>query len=132
MTRIYSTKWKASKESAKQRKYQLNAPLHKRAKLTSSNLSKDLRKKHGIRSIGLRLGDKVKIMRGQFKGTTGKVEKVIRKDYKAIISGINITKKDGSTTQYPIGASNLQIIELTLDDKKRIKKQSKQGEQKNG
>ena len=44
----------------------------------SAKLSKELRAKQNIRSVRVRTGDKVKILRGQFKGKTGVVEKSIK------------------------------------------------------
>ena len=41
------------------------------------------------------------------------------KTQKIFIEAIQIKKKDGSKTNVPIKPSNLQIIELNLDDRKR-------------
>ena len=76
-------------------------------------------KKYGKRNIPIRVGDKVKILRGQFKKKDGKVEKVVRRYGKVLITGIELVKKDGSKVLQPIITSNLVIIELNLDDKKR-------------
>ncbi len=62
MKKKFSDKWKASKLPRKQRKYLANAPLHIKRKFLSANLSKELRKKHGKRSIPIRKGDTVRIM----------------------------------------------------------------------
>jgi large subunit ribosomal protein L24 len=85
------------------------------------HLSKELRKKYGKRAVGARRWDKVKIMRGQFKKKTGKIERVDLKKSKVYITGIEIIKKDGTKTLYPIHPSNLIITDLYLDDKKRVK-----------
>ena len=71
MKKKFSKKWKASGKARKQRKYVANAPLHIKKKFLSANLSKELRKKYG-RSLQIRKGDSVKVMRGKFKGKTGK------------------------------------------------------------
>ncbi|MCX6748284.1 MAG: 60S ribosomal protein L26, partial [Candidatus Pacearchaeota archaeon] len=47
----FSVNWLGSSQARKQRKYRANAPLHLRHKLMNANLSKDLRKKLGKRSI---------------------------------------------------------------------------------
>ncbi len=86
-----------------------------------AHLSKELSKKYSRRSLGLKKGDKVKIMRGQFKGKIEKVEKVDLKENYVYITGIEITKKDGTKAFYPLQPSNLMITELNLDDKKRQK-----------
>lgn len=122
MKQKFSTSWKASKQPRKQRKYIANAPLHIKRKFISVNLSKELRQKYGKRNIGLRKNDKVKIMKGKFKKKTGKILEVRLKTGKIYIEGIQVKKQDGSKVNVPLKAPNLQIIELNLDDKKRIKK----------
>jgi len=122
MKQKFSTAWKASKQPRKQRKYLANAPLHIKRKFLSVNLSKELRKKHGKRNIPVVKGDKVKIMRGKFKKKSGKVTEVKTKMMKIYIEGIQVKKTDGSKASVPLRASNLQIIELNLDDVKRLKK----------
>ncbi len=119
MKRKFSTSWKASKNPGKQRKYSANAPLHLKRKFLSVNLSKELRKKQGKRNIPVRKGDIIKILRGKFKGKQGKVTEVKVKKSKIIIEGIQIKKQDGSKVNVPMKASNLQIIELNMEDRKR-------------
>jgi len=115
----FNTSWKASKQPRKQRKYLANAPLHLKKKLLGVNLSKELRKKYGKRTIAIRKGDSVKIMRGKFKKKKGKVNEVSLKFSKVIVDGIQVKKQDGSKANVKLQPSNLQIIELNLEDKKR-------------
>ena len=121
MKNKFSKTWNSSKKPSKQRKYQKNAPLHVKSKFAGSHLSKELREKHGKRSLSLRKGDKVKIMIGNFRGKTAKIERVDIKNSKAYATGIEIIKKDGTKILRPLNPSNLMIIELNLDDKRRIK-----------
>ncbi|MEM1577502.1 MAG: 50S ribosomal protein L24 [Candidatus Pacearchaeota archaeon] len=120
MAKKWSKHWKSSKNPKKQRKYRFNAPLHIRHKFLSSNLSRELRKKYGFRSIPLRKGDVVKIMRGKFKGKIAKVIKIDLKKLKVYLEGINIKKQSGVNVLVPFDASKLQVVELNLDDKKRL------------
>ena len=122
MKKQFSTSWKASKQPRKQRKYLAKAPMHLKKKFVSVNLSKDLRKKYVKRNVPVKKGDKVKIMRGKFAKKQGKVTQVNLKKLKIIIEGIQKTKTDGSKVNIPLRASNLQIIELNLEDKKRFKR----------
>ncbi len=122
MKKRFSTAWKASKKPSKQRKYKINAPKHTKNKLMAAHLSKELKAKHGKRSMTLKKGDKVKVLRGQFKGKNGKIERVDTKKSRVYITGIETMKKDGSKALYPIHASNLIIEELNLEDKKRAKR----------
>ena len=117
----FSSSWKSSIQPRKQRKYRYNAPLHIKQKFVNVHLSKELRKKHNKRNMGLRKGDKVKVMRGQFKKKEGKVEQVNLKKTLVYVEGIEITKKDGTKTRYPIHPSNLMVTELNMDDKMRQK-----------
>lgn len=121
MKQAWSKHWKSSKQPRKQRKYRINAPLHIKHKFLSAPLSKDLKKKHNIRNIPLRKGDRVKIMIGQFKKTLGKIEKVNLKKSKVYVEGAQVSKRDGTKSFYPIDPSNVQILELDLSDKKRKK-----------
>jgi len=121
----WSKTWKSSKHPTKQRLYQLGLPKHLQHKLMKAHLSQDLIKKYSTRSISLRTGDKVKIMKGQFKGKTGNVIKVDKKLLSVHIEGIEQIRKDGTKNPYPLNASNLMIIELNLEDKKRKQKLEK-------
>lgn len=119
MKKKFSLNWKRSKQVRKQRKYRYNAPLHIRQKFVHVHLSKELKKRYNRRNFGLKKGDRVKVVRGQFRKHTGSIERIDLKKIRAYVSGIEITKKDGSKTTYPINPSNLIITELNLDDKMR-------------
>jgi len=132
MKKEFSTAWKSSKQPRKQRKYVAKAPLHIKKKFVSVNLSKDLRKKHEKRNLPVRKEDVVKVKRGKFKGKQGKVLSVKLKMQKITVEGIQIKKLDGSKVNVNLRPSNLQIIELNLEDKKRLKnKKIKTGEKEN-
>lgn len=130
MKKEYSSKWVASKQPRKQRKFLAKAPIHKKRKLLSVNLSKELRKKYETRNIVVRKDDKIKIMRGKHKGKQGKVTKVNTKLQKIFIENLQVKKQDGSMANIPFRPSNLQIVELYMEDKKRIKKQTPKKEEK--
>jgi large subunit ribosomal protein L24 len=119
MKKEFSTNWKSSKQPRKQRKYKAKAPLHLKRKLMGVNLSKDLRKTHEKRTITVRKGDTVKIMKGKYVGKKGKIMSVSIKNSKVTVEGIQIKKLDGSKVEVKLQPSNLQIIELNLDDRKR-------------
>jgi len=132
MKKEFIKSWKSSTQPRKQRKYTAKAPLHLKRKLLSVNLSKDLRKKHKKRNLPVKKGDVVKVMRGKFKKKQGKVLKVEVSKLKITIEGIQVKKLDGSKANAKMRASNLQIIELNMEDKKRlgIKNQDKKSEKK--
>ena len=122
MKKEFSTKWKASSQPRKQRKYRANAPLHLKKKFVRVNLSKELRKSTGKRNMQIKKGDKVKIMKGKFKGKEGKVLEINLKFSKVYVEGITVTKQDNSKANVKLQASNLQIIELTERINKKTKK----------
>ena len=104
----------------KQRKALYTAPLHIRRKLMSANLSKDLRADIGKRSLPIRVGDKVQVVRCDFKGHEGKVESIDAKRYKVTVEGVTLSKPDGNAVLLPIHPSNLMIIEADLKDERRL------------
>jgi large subunit ribosomal protein L24 len=125
MNKEFSTKWKASSQPRKQRKYQKNAPSHTRIKFLTAKLTKELAAKLKIKRLSVKTGDKAKVLRGKFKGKEGKIDFVNLKKSTVYIVGAEITKKDGSKAKIPIHASNLMLLEVNTDDKKRLAKQIK-------
>lgn len=121
MAKNYSKSWKKSKQPRKQRKFIRNAPLHIKRNFLGAHLSKELRQKLGVRSTTIRKGDKVKIVVGDYKGKLGKVEKVDLKKTRIFITGVERARKEGGKSLIPIHPSNVVIVELSLDDKKRKK-----------
>jgi large subunit ribosomal protein L24 len=108
-----------TKSPGKQRKWLYEAPYHSRGTLLSAHMSSDLRSSHNTRSMPVRKGDTVKILRGDYKGYEGKVTRVDRKEYKIFVEGINREKSDGTSILVPIHASKAEIIRLDLGDKRR-------------
>lgn len=115
----FSTSWASSVQPRKQRKYRFEAPLHVRHKFLSSHLSKDLRTKYGKRSLPLRVGDEVLVMRGSFSKKKAKIASINLKQSKVTLEGLQRSKRDGTKVFVPFDPSVLQIITLTLDDKRR-------------
>jgi len=122
MKKEFSKKWISSKQPRKQRKYRYNAPLHIRHKLLSAHLSKKLREELKTRSLPIRKGDKVRVMRGKYKKVEGTVTKVDMKKLKIYIDSVKRKKVSGKEVLVPIDPSNVEIIELNKDDPKRLKR----------
>lgn len=119
MKKSWSSKWVGSTQPRKQRKYRYNAPLHIKRKFLSAHLSKELRGRFGKRSVSLRKGDEIVVMKGEFKGFRGNVERFDSKKSKIYIDGIKRKKVDGSEVSIPLDPSNVMIVKLTLEDKMR-------------
>ena len=121
MVTAYSTAWKKSKNPSKQRKLQMNAPMHQKRKFMAAHLSKDLQKTQKVRSSVVRIGDKVKILRGGFKGRSAKIERIDLSKSKIYLTGIDQEKREGGRALYPVHPSNVMIEELNTSDKQRFK-----------
>ena len=68
----------------------------------------------------MRKGDTIRIMRGKFKGKQGKITRVNTKTAGIEVEGIQIKKQDGSKVNVKLQPSNLQIIELDVQDSRRL------------
>ncbi len=125
MKQEWSRKWVSSKQPRKQRKYRHNAPLHIRRKFVSASLSPELRKQVGKRSVPIRKGDEVLVAKGGLRGNRGIVERVDLKKLKIYMENIKFKRLDGREVLRALQPSNLRIIKLNLNDKKRFKKEVK-------
>ncbi len=112
---------KVSSQPRKQRKALYNAPMHKRQKMMAARLSDELVEEHGRKSLEVRKGDTVELMRGDFKGHKGKIEKVDLKSGRLFIEGVTVQKSDGSEKYYPVHPSKVMIVKMEMKDEKREK-----------
>jgi len=87
-----------------------------------AHLSPELREKYGKRSIGVRVGDTVKVLKGVFKGVEGKVKRVDVARGMVYVENVSRKKADGSTVDVPLRTPNVMIVQLNLDDKYRKEK----------
>ena len=122
MKKKYSSHWVSSKQPRKQRKYRYNAPLHRRQAMVSAHLSKELRKAYKRRAMTLRKGDEVRIMKGEFRGTFGKIEDIDLQKLKVTIENVKKRKITGQEMPARLDPSNLLITKLELGDKKRLRR----------
>ena len=97
--------------------------MHSRRALLSVHLSPQLREKHGVRALPVRVGDKVRVLRGTHKGKEGKVELADMHAVKVHVAKVNTVKEEGATSPYPLTPSNLMLIELH-NDKRRLNNKS--------
>jgi large subunit ribosomal protein L24 len=94
---------------------------HKRDKFLGANLSVNLREQHNKRSMRVIKGDTVRILRGEYVGIEGKVEKVNTERSTLSIEGVQREKIRGGKVKVQVHASNVQIISLNADDDYRLK-----------
>ena len=111
-----------SKLPRKQHKRQYNAPKHIRHRQMGVHLDEKLLLDYNVRSMPVRKGDTVKILRGALKGHVDKVAKVNLKKGMVTIENATIAKADGTQLPKWIHPSNLLITKLDLSDPWRKKK----------
>merc|ERR1711879_108519 len=105
----------------KSRKAHFSAPSRVRRVIMSAPLSKELREKHGVRSIPVRKDDEVMVVRGSNKGREGKISSVYRLKYCLHVNGIVREKSNGQSVPIPIAASKVVVTKLKLDkDREQI------------
>lgn len=110
-----------STQPRKQRLRLYTAPPHLKHKLLNAPLSPELQKKLGIKRLPVRRGDSVMILRGDFKGVSGKVVRVDLKKVRIYVEGATRTNSRGQTVYHPIHPSKVMITEVDTSDKVRQK-----------
>lgn len=108
-----------SGQPRRQHKSRATAPLHQRQKFLHVHLAADLKKKYRRRALQVRVGDKVKVLRGQFARKEGAVERVRLRWEQVYVTGMEQVKRDGTKRLYPLHPSNLLLTTLKLDDNYR-------------
>lgn len=110
-----------SKKARKQRRSAAEAPLHRKQKMVSAPLNDKLRRELGRRSMSLREGDKVKVMRGDESGTESKVKGVNLSKGRVTLEDAKKEKPDGTEVHTEFHPSNLMIVKPDLSDRAREK-----------
>ncbi len=109
----------------------LNKETMKTSLAVCSNLSDDLKKQYNKRSTSVVKGDTVRIVRGEYKGVEGKVEKINTEKGKLSIEGVQREKIKGGNVKVLIHASNVIISSLNMDDNYRKNKMDNKDRQIN-
>ena len=104
-----------------QRKAMYEAKLHEKHALMAAHLSKELKAKLNTkaRSLPLKKGDRVKIMRGSHAGKTGKVMGVDLRTSSVFIEGIVTRKAKGAEVQIAHRPSKLLMLDGDFADNER-------------
>ena len=87
----------------------------------SAHLSGDLAGRYNIRSVPIRTGDSVRILRGEFAGLEGKVDRIDRASSRVFVEGMTREKTAGagSSSRLSVHASKVLLTNLNLSDKWR-------------
>jgi ribosomal protein uL24 len=112
----------------KVRKAVFTAGSEQRRKLMSARLDKDLVEQYGVRSIPVRKGDEVKIVRGKQASRDGKVVGVFRKHFVIYVERVVRTKANQQEVPIPIAPSNVVITKLEMNpSRERILARKREG-----
>ena len=118
----------SSKQPRKQRLARYTAPYHRRHREMAAPIDRGLRERQMSRgfmyprSMSVRKGDRVMIVRGEGKSKSStKIAKVDRKGRKIYVEAFTYFKSDGTELQRPIDASNVVIINPDWSDMRRRK-----------
>jgi large subunit ribosomal protein L24 len=82
--------------------------------------------------VHVRRGDRVKVIRGNFAGTEGTVLRVLPKENRVVVEGVNMRKHhrrptegnpEGGIMEYeePIHASNVMLVDSSSGDPTRVR-----------
>lgn len=105
-----------SKQPKKQRKALYNYSNYQRSKLFSTRVADFLRDEYGIKRLPLRVGDQVRVCRGEFKDFEGEVIE-LTKNLRCKIKECTFDKQDGTQFHPGIHISNLVITKFTKEKK---------------
>lgn len=105
-----------SKQPRKQRKALYNYKNHQRSKLLSTRVADFVREEYGIKNLPLRVGDEVRVVKGEFRDFEGEVIE-ITKNLRAKIKEATFDKADGTKFNPSIHISKLIITKLSKEKK---------------
>jgi large subunit ribosomal protein L24 len=105
-----------SKQPRKQRKALYNYKNHQRSKMFSARVADFLRDEYGIKRLPVRVGDQVRVCKGEFKDFEGEVLE-ITKNLRCKIKEAQFEKSDGTQFHPAIHVSNLVITKFTKEKK---------------
>jgi len=92
---------------------------HLAYRASSIHLSRELREKYGFRSLPVRTGDRVMIIRGDYKGVEGDVSRVDRARGRVYVSGVYRENARGEQRLVPIPLNSVILVKIDDKDKWR-------------
>jgi len=105
-----------SKQPRKQRKALFNYKNHQKSKLLTVRVADFVREEYGIKTLPLRVGDGVRITRGEFKDFEGEIIEITKKQ-RAKIKEATFDKADGTQFHPAIHISKMVITKFTKEKK---------------
>ncbi len=105
-----------SKQPRRQRKALFQRKNHQRSKLLSARVADFVREEYGIKALPVRVGDGVRITRGEFKDFEGEVIE-ITKNQRVKIKEATFDKADGTQFHPAIHVSKILITKFSKEKK---------------
>ena len=103
-----------SRQPRKQRKALYSYKKHERSKLFTTRVADFLRDEYGIKKLPVRVGDQVRVCKGEYKDFEGEVLE-ITKNLRCKIKEAQFEKSDGTQFHPAIHVSNLIITKLAKE-----------------
>jgi len=85
--------------------------------MLAARLSDDLTKNHKVRRLPVRTGDSVRVMRGDFAGLEGKVQRVDYSNGRIFVEGMAREKAAGVSSQLPIHVTSGGAVYCLREEK---------------
>ncbi len=104
-----------SKKPRKQRRALMFVKNHQVSKLLTASIAEDLQEVYGVKRIPVRVGDSVRIIKGEFVGIEGKVNSINKKTRRLIIEEAVQQKASGENYFVPISVSNVIITKFETE-----------------
>jgi len=117
-----------TRNPSKQRVRARRADLHDRHDQVRATLDPDLREKYGQRNVRVNAGDTVEVMRGDFAGEEGDVQRVDLKETSVHVEDVTVEAADGEEVPRALDASNLRVTGLDLSDDRRKERLESEGD----
>lgn len=102
-------------QARKVRKHYFNATKEEKHVALSAPINKELQTTHGIKRLPIRRDDEVQVVRGQFKGRSGRVVAVKLRSMRINVESVTKQKINNETVFIPIHPSNVVITKLKMD-----------------
>jgi large subunit ribosomal protein L24 len=103
----------------RQRKAVYEADIFERRLRMTVPLSRELRARFHRRSVPLRKGDTVRVMKGSFVGREERVQKVDRRSYTVTLDNVTLKSGEEKLKPLPIRTAHLLLVRLNLADEWR-------------
>ncbi|MGP8073272.1 MAG: 50S ribosomal protein L24 [Thermoplasmata archaeon] len=100
----------------RQRRAVYNADTFERRLRMTVPLSRELRSRFHRRSVPLRKGDTVRVMKGSFVGREERVAKIDRRGYTVTLDNVTLKSGEEKLKPLPVRTNHLLIVRLNLAD----------------